>query len=210
MKNSIKVATLAGLTIALAASPAAAQNAEETLNVALTVEIDIGQAVVSGLDDVSFDVNELPDTSGSVSTGFSARNVQRFCLFTPTQFFSLTATGVTNNTDSHFLLVDAAQTDPNLDKLRYFVNIADIFSGPRTSIGSFRNGAAVTRIDSNLFNTDATCSDGDNLELQISAAPNTGILDSDLRDNGEVVAAIADGQPHNYTDQLTLLVEPEI
>lgn len=196
--------------MALTATPAAAQNAEETLNVALTVEIDIGQAVISGLDDVSFNVNELPDTSGSVSTGFNARNVQRFCFFTPTQFFSLTATGVTNNSDNDFLLLDAAQADPNLNKLRYFVSISDIFSGSRTSIGSFGNGTAVTGIDSDLFNTDETCSDGDNLELQISVAPNTGIRDSTLRDNGEVVAAIADGEPHNFTDQLTLLVEPEI
>jgi hypothetical protein len=183
--------------------PAFAQSAEETVNVGLTVNIDIGQAAISGLEDVSLNVTTLPDPPSTGNTS----DFQTFCLYTPTQFFSMTATGASNGANTEFHLVDPAQSDTSLSTIRYDISITAVLSGH--GFGSISNGVARTGIDSALFNGDATCTGGENLELQIFVANNSEQAGKPL-DNGEILVAIADGQPHIYTDQLTLLVEPEI
>jgi hypothetical protein len=196
------IALSTAAAIGLSATPAAAQSAEETITVSLDVTIDIPDPVISGLEDVSLSWTEIPTSAGSVS------DLQTFCVFTPTQFFSMTATGANSNGGS-FVVEDSAQTDPDLQQIIYSVVMRDAFSGANTSLGGFGNGLQVTGIDSDLFNTDATCSDGENVSLEISitgssrpgGSPNT---------NTSILEQIADGLTHNYSDQLTLLVEPEI
>ena len=191
--------------LAMVSTLANAQSAEETVNVGLTVNIDIGQAAISGLEDVSLNVTTLPDPP---STG-NVHDRQTFCLYTPTQFFSMTAAGASNGANTEFHLVDPAQSDASLNTIRYGISIIEVLSGTGISLGTFGNGVAVTGIDSTLFNGDATCTGGENLELLI-IVPNNAEQAGKPLDNGEILVAIADGQPHIYTDQLTLLVEPEI
>ena len=185
--------------LAMVSTLANAQSAEETITVSLDVTIDIPDPVISGLEDVSLSWTAIPGTINGVASE------QAFCIFTPTQFFSLTATGAVTTGAVTFAVEDSAQTDPDLDRLRYGIIIRDVFG---TALGSFGNGTQVTGIDSTLFNDDATCSNGENVTMQtyiLGNARPAGTLTND-----SILAQIADSLTHNYTDQLTLLIEPEI
>ena len=200
LNKLIALSTVAA--IGLSATPAAAQSAEETITVSLDVTIDIPDPVISGLEDVSLSWTEIPGTINAEQT------TQSFCIFTPTQFFSMTATGANTN-GGDFVVADSAQTDPDLDQLIYDVAIRDGVSGTNPFLGSYVNGVQVTGIDSDPFNDDETCSGGENVNLRISI--DGGRMPSgSSATNNSILAQIADGLTHNYTDQLTLLIEPEI
>ena len=188
-------AGLIGAALALPVFPA-----EQTLNVTTVVEIDVPDAVVTGIEDLQMQITEVP--------GFPADPIaaaSEFCLFTPTNFFSMTITGASTDGAGGFLLTNADPNDP-LTELEYDVGVFDIFSDPANPapIGGgsfFANGVTESAINSSPFNTDATCTDGENLALiaQIVFGPGSG----------QAIEQIADGQPHNFTDTLTILVEPE-
>ena len=181
---------------------ATAQSADQSMNIGATVQIDVAGASVSGLQDISVAYN---------GTGFTLlENTQTFCVFTPTQFFTMNVSGVnTGPTSGNFYVNDAAQTDPDLQKLTYFIFIKDAFSGTDAPLGSdgtglFQNGVTQTGIDSNFFNTDDTCSDGENVSLRF-AMP----LD-DAGFNEGVVQKLVDGVKHDYTDTLTITITPSL
>ena len=196
------IALSTAAAIGLSATPAAAQSAEETITVSLDVTIDIPDPVISGLEDVSLSWTAIPGTINAVDT------TQSFCIFAPTQFFSLTATGANTNGGS-FVVADSAQTDPDLDQLIYVIAIRDGVSGTNAFLGSFANGVQVTGIDSDPFNDDETCSGGENVTLKITI-DGSSMPGGSPATNNSILAQIADGLTHNYTDQLTLLIEPEI
>ena len=203
-KRIKKIAAAMGLSgMMILSTPANAQSAEETVTVSLDVTIAIPDPVISGLEDVSLSWTAIPGTIHRV------RTIQAFCIFTPTQFFSLTATGAATNGSINFVVEDSAQTDPDLDQLLYGISIRYSSSGSNVSLGNFRSGVQVTGIDSDLFNTDATCSDGENVTLQVTIAGDSHPAGSPDT-NDSILVQIADGLTHNYTDQLTLLIEPEI
>ncbi len=174
---------------------------EQNVNVTTIVNISVPDAIVSGIEDLEVQINEVPQT-GDAPLGA----VSEFCLFTPTNFFSMTITGANRNASGDFLL---ANTDPNdsLQNLNYDVAVLDTFSDPASPVPIssntfFSNGVTETAIDSNPFNSDATCTDGENLTLfaQLVIGPPTRLA----------LEQIADGQPHTFTDTLTILVEPDL
>lgn len=184
---------------------AVAHAGEQTVNVSATVNIEAIDVVISGVEDLQIDVTEAPQALGSGQTPAAA--VSTFCLFSPTQFFSMTISGSNPGTGGDYVLVDAAQTDASLASLRYLVGVADVFSDPGNpaplgGAGTFQNGVAKTALDSNPFISDATCTDGENLALFVS-------VPYDL-ENNPVLEAISDGLPHTYTDTLTIVVAPDL
>ena len=153
--------------LAIASSSASAQSATDSFVVGVDVEVAAAGAVVSGLNDISIAFD------GSGGSGQIYSQDQTFCVFTPTQLFNLTIQGTAGPTSGAFYVNDAEQADASLAFLRYDFRVFDAFSGTGAPIGSspqgfFQNNVTETGIDSNLFNTDATCSDGPNLELKFS------------------------------------------
>lgn len=204
MKNLNKLTALIGVaSIAFIASPVAAQSAEETINIGLEVTIAAEDPVISGLQDVSLTWTEDPTSSASVS------DLQTFCIFTPFQFFTMTATSFHSaDVGGKFGLLNDLAPDPDIAHLVYNIALRDAFSGTDATLGSFVSGVAVNGIDSDLFNTDATCSDGENISLEIS------IIGSDIVESGttnsDILEQFVDGITRNFSDQLTILIETEI
>ncbi len=202
MNEILKRAALAGAGLMVAVVTHAG---EQTVNVSATVNIEAIDVVISGVEDLQIDITEAPQAFGSGQQPAAA--LSTFCLFSPTQFFSMTISGSNPGTGSDYVLVDAAQTDASLASLRYFVGVADVFSDPGNAVplggaGNFQNGVAKTGLDSDPFISDATCTDGENLALFVS-------VPYDL-ENNPVLEAIADGQAHTYTDTLTVVVVPDL
>jgi hypothetical protein len=185
---------------------AVAHAGEQTVNVSATVNIEAIDVVISGVEDLQINVTEAPQAIGSGQTPATA--VSTFCLFSPTQFFSMTISGSNPGTGGDYVLVDALPERAALASLRYTVGVADIFSDPGNPVplggagSSFQNGVARTGLDSDPFISDATCTDGENLALFVS-------VPYDL-ENNLVLEAIADGLPHTFTDTLTIVVAPDL
>lgn len=208
MKAGFLPSLAMGLTASAFTLGALAQSAEETVNVTAQVNLPpTGSAVVSGLQDVVIAVDEI----GPSGEDGAIQPQQSFCIFTPTQYFTLTLTGSNAPTSigggSYFTLTDASQADPSLSDLVYFVSISDTFSGSRIPLYTgplgLEWGRPVPNIDSNHFNTDATCTDGENVTMYIT------LLTGD-EPNKAVLQGLEDGQSHTFTDTLTLLIEPDI
>lgn len=187
----------------LATSPAAAQSTDETINVGMEVTIASEEPVISGLADVSLTWDKEPSPTAVVS------DVQTFCLFTPTQFFTMTATSFQSELGfTSFRMFNDLAPDPDNAYLRYNVVFRDAFSGSNASLGSFFSRTPVSDIDSNLFNTDATCSDGDNVSLEISVVGNDQVDSSNT--NEDILLELSDGVTRNFSDQLTIVIDTEV
>lgn len=206
MRNEItKICGMGSLAaFALASSTASAQSAEDSFAVGVDVEVASAGAVVSGLEDISISFD------GTGGSGRIYSKDQLFCVFTPTQFFNMTIQGsAAGPIATQFYTEDKAQSDTSLKYLRYNFQVYDAFSGKNDPIGSsalgfFQNNVPETGIDSDNFNTDATCSDGPNLELKFSI-----VLTGDA-ENGPVVSQLVDGQSHSYADIVTVILDPAI
>lgn len=206
MKHSVKktIVTLGACAALFPLGAVHAQTAEGDLNVGVQVQIAQDGAEVSGLDDISINYDG--------TTGFGAvfEDNQLFCVFSPTRYFNMTIRGTHKGADpAGYYVADSTKSNTPLEFLRYRFRVLDAFSGINAPIGSspngsFTNNISETGIDSDLFNTDKTCTDGENLELKFSI-----VLDGDP-ENGPVVAELVDGQLHNYTDTVTIIVEPNI
>lgn len=200
--NALKLAVIPAL--ALTCAPAMAQDAEETINVGLNVQIDIPDAVISGLEDVTLNWTTIPEGNNFVQAS------QPFCLFSPTPRFDLTLTGTHQVASTFFHLRDAAQTDPDLDTITYAIQLEEIFNASTTFTDAPSNGVPITVFNGGDFVTDATCTDGDNMQLTIIVLGESTVINPNAPNNNDVLRDIADGELHSYTDQLTFILEPQI
>ena len=200
-------ATAIAAMVFLASSGHAAD--QSSINVGVDLQLSPPEAHVSGLQDVSYN---LIDTWPI----HVIEDQQTFCVFSPSQFFSMEIRGSSKGPDGAggFWIRDDAQANPVLQYLSYDVLIHDIFSGSPKAIGSnangaFFNGVAESGIDSNDFNQDETCTDGENLRLTFTMAFPETVLGGG-HSNREVVNNLLDGQQHSFTDVLTVIVAPDL
>lgn len=196
----VKGVYLGGAALLMSAALAQAQQADQQ-SLAVGIDVQTTQPALSltGLQDV------VLSSDGSTAI---IQNVQTFCAFTPGQFINMIISGTETSSISGatvFAARDATQTGV-AEYLTYEVSVNDAFSGSGAGLGSgangvFQNAVAETNIDTNLFNTDATCSDGENLSLTIQINLQSGV-------NRVAIPVISDGQLHSYSDTLTILIEP--
>lgn len=210
-----KVAACATALIAFCAGTANAQIAQENVDVAVDVQLAATPAAISGLENISFKFVDIV-ADGPIS---ATSEDQTFCVFTPTQFFNLTVSGASKGPDSDlFYVQDTAQSGTDREFLAYNILLFDVFNGGEKALGSnngnFLNNTPEIGIDSDEFNTDDICSDGENLMLRMfipvssNSTPGGGVNAGQY--NYNVLSQLVDGQLHSYTDTLTLIVEPAI
>jgi len=178
----------------------AQQSAEESVAVGLDIQITPESLSISGLESVVL---------SSDGTDLNTSDVQTFCAFTPGRYINMVVSGSESDPSesaSNFFARNSAQTGAD-EYLGYNVFIKDVFSGSDAGIGSsavfgnFKNGQPETNIDTNPFNTDANCSDGENLSLRIQ-------FDWLGTENEPTRAQLSDGELHSFSDTLTIRIEP--
>lgn len=170
----------------LHAPPALAQVSDDVA-VTLTVQTSGQQVSVLNLNDFTLTYD------GATLAG---SQTDLFCLFAGDNF-ALTLDS-SNGVGANFFLAGSGSN------IVYDVNIiADFDFEPITSDGLTFDHAVTETIDGTNLSTDPTCSEGDNMTLEI-LFPLGGA-------NGlDVVAAaeLSDGAPHPYQDLLTLTLSP--
>lgn len=200
---------------ALAAGSAHAQIAQETLDFGVDVELASAPATISGLENMSMKFSTLSLTGAIAETS----TAQTFCVFSPTRYFNMSVAGTAKgNKENTFYIEDSTQAGTGLELLAYNVLLHDVFNGGEIPLGPnngvFFNGTPIMGIDSLPFNSDKTCTDGENLQLTlyVPVAENTGPGggSTDAEDNYAILSQLVDGQLHSYTDTLTLVVEPAL
>lgn len=204
MKNLSRLVALTGaMALSLGASPIAAQSAEETINVGLELNVGLEDPVISGLEDISLSLTETPTVLLSVS------DLQIFCVFTPTRLFTMTATSFQGlSVGGRFRMFNDLAPEPDISYVIYNVVFRDAFSGTDASLGTFLSGTPVSGIDSSPFNLDPSCSDGENVSLEVSITG--GDSEGSGLTNAKVLEQFGNGVAHNFNDQLTILIEPDI
>ena len=205
-KRIKKIAAAMGLSGAvILSSPAAAQSAEETINVGVDVQIAQPPVQIIRLDDINISYDPELNTSGSVMGS------DFFCLYVPDGGDVTLETIGTNiyAPDEELLALTESQTG-ELKQLSYrlIINVLTsdgpvghlINSGNRVNSASFPTLAL-------LFNEE-DCGGSENMEVQVSvidlndsspAIPNTAVINS-----------LPPGSIYNFSDQLTVIITPVI
>lgn len=200
------------LSIAIAASaltlPVAYAADQTSINMAVEFQSAPAEAHVSGAQDMSILLDGLPGES-------VVREAQQtLCVFSSTRFFSMEVRGAAKGPGSGFWLEKLDEADPDLKYLSYDVRMHDVFNGGEVPLGgnpggAFENGVAQNSIDSDPFNSDETCTDGENIRLTFGLPLPLTVLGGG-HSNRAVLSNFMDGFPAHFTDQLTIVVAPDL
>ncbi|MDJ0921732.1 MAG: hypothetical protein QNI84_11435 [Henriciella sp.] len=180
--------TLSFIAFAAALSMSAGAQVTDDLNITVDITLPGPDPEIIGLSDFSFSYD------GTDITG-SAEN--EFCIFSPTDTFNLTLTGLTGAGADFFLQPDSGSGS----NIVYAVDVQD-FLNSTGSLGSFTPGVPVT-IDAVGFADEPACAGDENAMIVISfPLGGTNSIDTVTADE------LSDGSLHAYSDTLTVLLEP--
>ena len=178
--------------LALATTAPAIAQAVEDIQVTLSVQVSLPDASITGLDDLSISYDGAGAPTGTTT--------DQFCIYSPTQAFTLTLDGQNDSGGSFMLAPQAGSTS----SIAYTIDIQDIINGTG-SIGAFTPGAPVL-VDIPDFAFETACDEfGSNAEIGI-AFPLEGPNSLDTVTASE----LSDGQLYVYTDVVTLTLAPQI
>jgi len=180
------IAAMSVLGISLVSATASAQVSED-VDVTLTIQTAGPQVTLLNLNDLTLAYD---------GASLSGSQFDTFCIYAG-DFFSLTLESI-NGTGTDFFLAGSGAN------ILYDVNIrADFDFEPITEDGLTFDHAVAETIDSTNLLTDKTCSEGDNMHLEI-LFPLGGSNGLDV----VTAAELSDGTQHLYQDQLTVTLAP--
>ncbi len=171
-----------------AGQPTVAQVSDD-VNVDVTIQVAAPEVFLSNLNDLSVTYD---------GTALGGNQADSFCIFAGESFL-LTLTS-SNGANGDFILAGDGSG------IIYDVNIiADFDFEPITDDGETFDHAVTETIDGTSLSTDPTCSEGDNMLLEI-------IFPLGGANNLDVVTAsqLSDGAEYLYQDVLTLTLAPSI
>lgn len=182
-----KIVLAASVALLFSSATKAVAQVSDDVDVTLTVQTPGPQVTLLNLSDLTLAYD------GAALSGSQA---DTFCIYAG-DFFSLTLESINGSGTDFFLAGSGAN-------ILYDVNIrADFDFEPITDDGLTFDHAVTETIDSTNLLTDETCSEGDNmiLELLFPLGGSNGL---------DVVTAadLSDGTQHLYQDQLTVTLAP--
>lgn len=184
MKRSLATTAL----LAALALPAVAQSVSDDVQVTLEIQTPLPNASITGLDDITLAYD---------GTDISGDPQDEFCIFSPTQAFNLTLTGLADTATNFTLQSPAVTSNINYEVILFSLN--------EDAIGVI-TPSAPTLVDLPNYIDDDGCTNVVSNTLITIDFPFGGAGDIDT----VTAAELNDGGLYTFSDTLTLTLEPQI
>ena len=203
-KRIKKIAAAMGLSgMMILSTPANAQSAEETINVGVDVQIAQPPIQIRRLDDINISYDPATNSADLVS------EIDHFCLYVPDSvniFLETIGTNINEQDDQKLALAESQSGE--LKQLSYRLTVGILSNDGPFNVFSTTNRTHEVNIStlSLLFNEE-DCGGNENMNVTIAVS---GLSSTASLSNGAVIESLSPGETYQFTDQVTMIVTPDI